>query len=152
MQVQRIGKKTISQGVKTVLCILIWARSTLCICHSQSCRNPSIFLNLWIKHKVLQFLLKFVWTIPLKILHNTPNWIFIQLWVNCQKFPLYAQQYAQLSLYSAWLILCWNRGGWDVNFLLSISSSCVNIRLHTQNPISKKPRSALKVCVVGGGG
>jgi hypothetical protein len=33
---------------------------------------------------------------------------------------------------------------------LSISSSWVNIRLHTENQLHTLPGSALKVCVVGG--
>jgi hypothetical protein len=34
---------------------------------------------------------------------------------------------------------------------LSISSSWVNLRLHTENQIYTLPGSALKVCVVGSG-
>jgi hypothetical protein len=36
-------------------------------------------------------------------------------------------------------------------FFLSISSSWVNIRLHTENQLYTLPGSALKVCVVVGG-
>ena len=37
-------------------------------------------------------------------------------------------------------------------FLLSISSSWVNIRLHTENQLYSLPGSALKLCVVVVGG
>ena len=42
-------------------------------------------------------------------------------------------------------------GGLIPIFLLSISSSWVNMRLHTENQLYTMPGSALKVCVVGGG-
>ena len=41
-------------------------------------------------------------------------------------------------------------GGLIPIFLLSISSSWVNMRLHTENQLYTMPGSALKVCVVGG--
>ena len=46
-------------------------------------------------------------------------------------------------------------GAGDPNFFLHISSTKVNIRLHTKNHRPMLPGSALKVCVVvvvGGGG
>ena len=42
-------------------------------------------------------------------------------------------------------------GGLIPIFLLGISSSWVNMRLHTENQLYTMPGSALKVCVVGGG-
>ena len=42
-------------------------------------------------------------------------------------------------------------GGHNPICFLSISSSWVNIRLHTENQLYTLPGSALKVCVVGGG-
>ena len=43
-------------------------------------------------------------------------------------------------------------GGCQVTSILflSISSNCINLRLHTENQLCKLPGSALKVCVVGG--
>ena len=43
-------------------------------------------------------------------------------------------------------------GGPILLFCLSISSSWVNLRLHTENQLYTLPGSALKVCVVVGGG
>ena len=42
-------------------------------------------------------------------------------------------------------------GGHNPIFILSISSSWVNLRLHTEKQVYTLPGSALKVCVVGGG-
>ena len=43
-------------------------------------------------------------------------------------------------------------GGYIPIFLLSISSSWVNLRLHTESQLYTLPGSALTVCVGGGGG
>ena len=49
-------------------------------------------------------------------------------------------------------MLCYGGGGGGLNsFFLSISSSWVNLRLHTENQLYTVPGSALTVCVVVGG-
>ena len=48
----------------------------------------------------------------------------------------------------AWLSLCEGGGG----HVTCLSSSCVNVRLHTKDQLSNIPGSTSEVCVVGGGG
>jgi hypothetical protein len=58
----------------------------------------------------------------------------------------------QLRLSLAWLSLCWAyvRRGRGTLIFLSISSSYVDLWLHTENQLYTLPASASKVCVVVG--
>ena len=61
------------------------------------------------------------------------------------------QNSAQLRLCSAWMSLCWGEFCLRVGVFLGISSSWVNLRLNTENQLSKLLERTLKVCVGGGG-